>query len=209
MCTGAEIVGLALSGGGLLMDQFSQNDAAEQQQKILNNAQAEQDRLNTRKENTITKFAADTFNPATRDQRYEEAATKNESSLADALLSANGGTEGEIKQGAEGNLSDDYTRGKAASTANATEDIIKRAKLMSRNNAAGLMYNDESLKGGQLSSDVLGINAAGSRNSSATRASLNGVDNSGSLAAGLLMAAGQSAPNSSIFKKQAIPGMTG
>ncbi len=209
MCTGAEIAGLALSGIGQVMNMSSQNDAADKQQRIINNAQAETERLNTQKANTITKFATDTFNPATRDQRYEQAATKGETSLADALLSANGGKEGEVNQGAEGNLSSDYVRGKATATANATEDIIKRAKLMARNNAAGEMYNNESLMGGQLASDVLGINSAGQRVNSATRAQLSGVNDTGSLAGGLLMAAGGALPNSSIFKKAAIPGMTG
>ena len=209
MCTGAEIAGLALSGIGQMMNMSAADDAAEKQQSIINNAQDETDRLNTQKANTITKFATDTFNPTTRDQRYEQAATKGESSLADALLSANGGKEGEVNQGAEGNLSSDYVRGKATATANATEDIIKRAKLMARNNAAGEMYNDESLMGGQLASDVLGINSAGQRVNSATRAQLSGVNDTGSLAGGLLMAAGGALPNSGIFKKAAIPGMTG
>lgn len=206
MCTGAEIIGLALSGGGLVMNQMSQNDAAEQQQKIINQAQQETERLNQKKSDTINNFAADTFNPATRDQRYEQAATKGESSLAEALLDANGGTEGEIKQGAEGNLSSDYVRGKATATSNATEDILKRAKLMARTNAGSQMYEDESLKGGQLASDVLGINAKGTRTNNAARAGLAATQDNGSLAAGLLMAAGGAAPN---FKKAAIPGMTG
>lgn len=193
MCTGAEIVGLALSGGGLLLNQSASDDAAAQQQKIINNAQEETSRLNTKKADTINKFAADTFNPVNRNQRYEDAATKSESSLVDALLSANGGESGEIKQGAEGNLSSDYVRGKASSTASATEDILKRARLMGRNNAAGNLYEKEGLAGGQLASDVLGINSATQRVGSATRAGLSGVQNDGSLAAGLLMAAGGSA----------------
>ena len=198
MCTGTPIDGMlfsaALSGAGMLLNQNAADDAAEQRQRIIDNAQAETDRLNTQKANTITKFATDTFNPATRDQRYEQAATKGESSLADALLSANGGKEGEVNQGAEGNLSSDYVRGKATATANATEDIIKRAKLMARNNAGGEMYNNESLMGGQLASDVLGINSAGRRVNSSTRAQLSGVNDTGSLAGGLLMAAGKSVP---------------
>jgi hypothetical protein len=195
MCTGFEstLLSAAISGAGMLMQQNAADDAAEKQQSIINNAQAETDKLNTQKANTINKFAADTFNPVTRDQRYEQAATKGESSLADALLSANGGKDGEVNQGAEGNLSNDYVRGKATATANATDDIIKRAKLMARNNAGSEMYNDESLKGGQLASDVLGMNAAGQRVNSATKAQLSGVQDNGSLASGLLMAAGGSA----------------
>jgi hypothetical protein len=60
---------------------------------------------------------------------------------------------------------------------------------MARNNAGSLMYGNESLKGGQLASDVMGINSQGTRNANATKTALNNVDNSGSLVGGLLMGA--------------------
>lgn len=194
MCTGAEIVGLALSGGGLLMNQMNQNDAAENQQRILSQAQEEQSRLNGKKADTITNFAAETFNPTTRDQKYEQAAVKNESSLKDALLSASGGEGGEVYGGTQGNLSDDYVRGKAKATADSATDIANRARLLARSNAAGNMYNDESLAGANLASDVLGINAAGQRTRSATNSALNAQNNQGSMLAGLLTTAGMAAP---------------
>jgi len=184
-----EIAGLAAAVGGTLMQQQSASDAADKQQSIINQGAEENTQLSKKKENTIQNFAESTFNPTTRDQSYENAATKNESSLADALLSANGGESGEVKQGSEGNLSNDYVRGRATATANATNDILNRARLMARNNAGGLMYGDESLKGGQLASDVMGINSTGTRSANATRSALSGVDNKGSLVGGLLMGA--------------------
>lgn len=186
MCTGMEIAGLAAAVGGTVMQQQAADDAANKQQSIINQAAEENTRLSKQKENTIQNFAESTFNPATRDQSYENSATKNESSLSDALLSANGGNEGKVSQGAEGNLSNDYLRSKATATASATDDILNRARLMARNNAGGLMYGDESLKGGQLASDVLGINSAGTRSANATKTALSGVNNNGSLAGGLL-----------------------
>jgi len=180
------LISAAMSGAGTLMQMNAAEDAASKQQSIINQAAEETSRLNTKKADTINKFAADTFDPATRDQRYEQAAIKNESSLSDALLSANGGKEGEVNQGAEGNLSNDYVRSKASATASATDDILKRARLMARNNATGLMYGDESLKGGKLASDVGLINGSMQRTNNAARTDLSGVRNNGSLAGGLL-----------------------
>lgn len=187
MCTGGEILAVGSALAGTYLQQQAADDAAERQQKIINQGAEENSRLQAKKADTITNFAKDTFDPTTRDQTYEAAATKNESTLKDALLSAQGG-EGEVYQGTEGNLSGDYARSKAAATASATQDIMKRAKLLARSNAGNLMYNDEALKGGTLASDILGINASGSRNNSATQAGVGSVRNNGSVLGGLLVA---------------------
>lgn len=186
MCTGVEIAGLAAAIGGTVMQQQAAEDAANKQQSIINQAAEETAKLNTKKSDTINKFATDTFDPAKRDVNYENAATKNESSLVDSLLSANHGNASEVAQGAEGKLSDEYTRAKAGATASATDDILKRARLMSRNNAAGLMYGKESLDGGNLSSDIGLINGSISRTNNDAKTQLSGVNNTGSLAGGLL-----------------------
>lgn len=186
MCTGGEILAVGSALAGTYLQQQAADDAAKQQQKIINQGAEENSRLQAKKADTITNFAKDTFDPTTRDQSYEAAATKNESTLKDALLSAQGG-EGQVYQGTEGNLSGDYARSKAAATAGATQDIMKRAKLLARSNAGNLMYNDEALKGGTLASDILGINSAGSRNNSATQAGVGSVRNNGSVLGGLLV----------------------
>lgn len=178
-------IGSALAG--TYLQQQAADDAAERQQKIINQGAEENSRLQAKKADTITNFAKDTFDPTTRDQSYEAAATKNESTLKDALLSAQGG-EGEVYQGTEGNLSGDYARSKAAATAGATQDIMKRTKLLARGNAAGLMYNDEALKSSVLGSDILGINAEAERNNNATRTGAASVRNKGSVLGGLLVA---------------------
>lgn len=177
------------------MNVQANEDAADRQQKIINNAAAETADKNNQKANIVETFAEDIYNPATRDQSYEQAATDNESSLVDALLRANGGSDGAIRKSAEGNLSSDYTRAKAASTALATEDILKRAKLMGRSNAAGNMFNNELLKRGQLNSDIAGINSSINRTNNAANAALSGVRNTGSLAGGLLTGLGSAGMN--------------
>jgi hypothetical protein len=209
MCTGVEIAGLVMAAAGTKMQMDAQADAADKQQSIINNAQAETSRLNEKKADTIQNFASKTFDPTARDGKYEAAATKNESSLVDSLLSANNGKASEVAQGAEGKLSDDYTRAKAGATASATDDILTRARLMARNNAAGLMYGQEQLDSGQLSSDIGLINGSMQRTNNDARTQLSGVNNNGSLAGGLLTGLSGAVSNSNIFKKSAIPGMTG
>lgn len=188
MCTGGEILAVGSALAGTYLQQQAADDAENQQQKIINQAAEENSRLQSKKADTITDFAKDTFDPTTRTQAYEDAATKNESTLKDALLTASGG-EGQVYQGTEGNLSSDYSRGKAAATAKAGQDIMDRTRLLARSNAGGLMYNDESLKGSKLASDILGINAAGTRNNNAAQAGVGSVRNNGSVLGGLLMGA--------------------
>lgn len=200
MCTGAEIAGLALAAGGTVMQQMSAGDAADQQRKIINQAAEETAKKDVQKQNLITNHTTDVYGADNRDKRYEDAATKQEGSLTDALLSANGGNTGEVTQEAQGSLSNDYTRNKAAATAAASDDILKRIRLMARSNASGLMYNDEQLKGGQLSSDVAGINSDITRTNNAANTALGGVKNNGSLAGGLLTGLAPLATNEN-FKK--------
>lgn len=177
-------IGSALAG--TYLQQQSASDAADQQRKIINAGAEENSRLQAKKADTITGFAENTFDPTAREQRYEEAATKNEGSLKDALLSASGG-EGKIYTGTEGNLSSDYGRAKAEATSKAGQDIMNRTKLLARSNATGLIYNDEGLKGGVLASDLMGLNAAGTRNNNATQAGVSSVSNKGSVLGGLLL----------------------
>jgi multidrug efflux pump subunit AcrA (membrane-fusion protein) len=189
MCTGAEIAGLALAAGGGIMQASSADDAADKQQIIINQADEQTKKLNQQRQQITTDFADKTFNPATRDQSYEAAATKQEGSLVDALLKANAGSDGEVTNATQGTLSDDYTRARGTATANATEDILKRAKLMARNGAGGLLYNQEALNGGQLSSDIAGVDSKVNSVNRSTNNNLATAGNKGSLIGGILSGA--------------------
>lgn len=179
-------ISTAITGVGMLMQQNAADDAAKKQQDIINRAAEEEAKINKQKADTVQNFAADTFDPAKRDQRYEDAATKQETSLVDALIKASGDGKDNVAQSAEGNLSSDYARARATQTANAAEDIRKRAKLMARSAAGSLMYNDESLKGGQLASDLAGLGYDANRVRRSANTQLGGVQNNGSLAGGLM-----------------------
>lgn len=181
------ILSAALSGVGMIMQQNAANEAASKQQRIINQAAEEEARLNKQKADTIQNFAQKTYDPAARDQRYETAAAKQEQSLVDSLLKANSAGEGgDVSNSTQGALSEDYERARGAATAAATDDIMKRARLMARQGAGSLMYNDETLKGGQLASDLAGIGYASNRNNRYADQQLKGVRDQGSFAGGLL-----------------------
>lgn len=210
MCTGVgEVAAIALAVGGSVLQAKAADDAANKQQRIINQADEQTKNLNQQKQLITQDFADKTFNPATRDQNYENAATKHEGSLVDALLKANEGNGGgEVSNATEGTLSSDYTRARGTATANATEDILKRAKLMARNSAGGLMYNDEALKGGQLSSDIAGFDSRVNGVNRSANTSLAAAGNKGSLIGGILTGAAPMVGSykGDIFKKAVIPG---
>lgn len=187
----AAVVSVVAGAAGTAVSMKSANDARNKQQAIARRAAEEADLLNNQREQLTQKFTKENFDPVQRDERFEQAAKTNETSLIDALTAAhNGGsTAGEVKSGAEGNLSSDYTRAAGAATASATEDMLKRARLMSRTNAPGLMYGEEALKGGQLASDIAGINSRINRTNSAANNAINGAADQGSLVGGLLVGA--------------------
>ena len=189
MCDPISAIALssALAAGGTLLQAESASDAAKNQQRIINEAAEEAKKLDQQRQLITQNFTDKTFNPTTRNQNYESAATKQEDNLVEALLRANEGSGGgEVTNATQGTLSDDYTRARASATASSAEDILKRAKLMARNNAGGLLYNDEALKGGQLSSDIAGVNSKINRVNKSAENSLAMAGNKGSLIGGLM-----------------------
>ena len=190
MCTGAEIGALVLSAAGTAYSASESADAADRQQSIINAAAEEDARLNDKKAATIEDFAADTFDPAKRAERQEKAIVKQEESLVDTLKRAAGGKTAEVEQAAQGNLSSDYVRAKGEATSAAAADIMERARLAARQAGGSLMFNDESLRGGQLSSDIAGINSTSRRNGRYASNAVAAAADKGSLVGGLLQGAG-------------------
>lgn len=197
----AALIGLAISAAGTAYSANASADAADKQQSILNAAAEEDSRLNEKKANAIENFAADTFDPAKRAERQEKAITKQEDSLVDTLKRAAGGKAGEIQQSAQGNLSSDYVRSKGEATSAAATDIMQRARLAARNSGGSLMFNDESLRGGQLSSDIAGINSSSRRNGRHASSAVTAAADKGSLVGGLLQGAGSAIGSYSVNKK--------
>lgn len=186
----AALIGLAISAAGTAYSASESADAAAKKQSIINAAAEEDARLNEKKANTIEDFTADTFDPAKRAERQEKAIIKQEESLVDTLKRAAGGKTAEVEQAAQGNLSSDYVRAKGEATSAAATDILQRARLAARNAGSSLLFNDESLRGGQLSSDIAGINSTSRRNGRYTNNAVTAAADKGSLVGGLLQGAG-------------------
>lgn len=173
-----------LSAAGTAATVSSANAAERKRANILNAAQAEVSELNKRKASKVDNFARDTYDPTKRGEVREKQIQGQESSLVDALMASG---DKSIKD-AEGNLSSDYLRAKATSETAAADDILKRAKLAARNAGAGLMYEQESLGGNQLSSDLAMLASQGRRATNAAGTAAGRVRDRGSLAGGLLSA---------------------
>lgn len=179
------LLSAAASAGGTYLQYDAASEAADQQKRILANAEEENQRLNKAGEEAIDQFAEKTFGAQDRGQRYEAAAKGREQSLAEALASAQPGD----AQAASGNVSSDYLATAAQSRADSMGDAQKRARLMARAGAGGLLYGQESLMGGQLASDLAGLGVKARRNDRYARNAAGAV-NGGSLAGGLLTGAG-------------------
>lgn len=187
MCTGAEIAILSAvsSAGGMYMQNEAANDAANERRNIAAAAEAESQKIGAESERTVNDFAQKTFDPTKREQNYEQAADEREISLAQALSSAGGET-----TGASGAVSSEYLSGRDASAAASSAEAAKRAKLLARTGAGGLLGNREAMMGGQLSSDLAGIGAKSARNSRYANNAINNVGPGTSLAGGLMSGLG-------------------
>lgn len=166
------------------MQSEAASDAADQRQRIATQAEEENQKINKAGEETVNQFAEKTFGAENRDQRYEEAAQDREQSLAEALSSAR-----TTPTEASGNVSSDYLQARQASTMDAGAEAAKRAKLLARTGASSLMYGQEGMMGGQLSSDLAGLSDKSRRNTRYAQTASGNVKGD-SLAGGLLSGLG-------------------
>lgn len=187
MCTGAEgaLVAAAVSAGGAYMQQQSADEAANKQQSIINNAAEENQAVAKEGEKLTNDFAKDVFDPAAREQRYDQQVGQREQSLGAALASAN--TESPT---ASGNVSGDYTMASNASKAAGGAEAAKQAKLMARVGGSGLLYGSEALMGGNLASELGGVGQKLRRNGQYAQTAAGAVRDTGSLAGSLMQGAG-------------------
>lgn len=188
MCTGAEtmLLSAAMTTAGTMMQQDAADDAAKKQQQILAQGEEENQKINKAGEESVNEFAEKTFGAESRDQRYEDVASQREKTLADSLLEASAGA----SNGATGNVSSDFLGGQRTAQADSAAEGARRAKLLARTGAGGLMYGQESMMGGNLASDLAGLAQKSRRNANYTQNAAGAVRNDGSLAGGLLSGLG-------------------
>lgn len=201
MCTGLEIAALAATAGGTYIQSEAASDANNQRLMIARQAEEENQRINKAGEETVNDFAEKTFGAENRDERYEEAAQTRETSLAEALSSAR-----TTPEQASGNVSSDYLQARQTSDMGAQAEAAKRAKLLARTGATSLMYGQEGMMGGQLSSDLAGLSDKSRRNSRYAQNAAGNV-NGDSLAGGLLAGLGGAGLSSAASKPGAYGGI--
>lgn len=176
----------ALSGAGMLLQQNAADEAAAKQQRIIRQGQEEDARLSRLRESSIQNFADENFSADKRNANYEAAAAKSEADLTQSLSDATGDTNDIKRVETEGNLSGDYLRGKGQATVDATADIMKRLKLLSRANASGLLYNNDTTATNKMNESIAKYGSASRRNQDYTNTRLSAAQNKGSLVGGLM-----------------------
>lgn len=188
------LLSAALSGAGMLLNNNAAQEAESRQRRILRDAEEATRKKNQQKNALLEDFTKDTYTPETRLQSYEDAAKDTETKLVDSVKSEATGSNG-VPINAQGKLSEDYIRSNAQASASSLDDILERARLMSRAGAGGNMFMNEGMKTNELNSQVGILDSAGRRitNDAVTRA--NGVQNNGSIAGGLLMGAAPAVNN--------------
>lgn len=193
---------LASSAGGAYLQHNAASEADNKRQMIARQAEEENQRINKAGEQTVNDFAEKTFGAENRDTRYEEAAQGREQSLAEALSSAK-----VTPTEASGNVSSDYLQARQASSMGADAEAAKRAKLLARTGAGALMYGQEGMMGGQLSSDLAGLSDKTRRNSRYAQNAMGAVGSGDSLAGGLLAGLGGAGLSAAASKPGAYGGI--
>lgn len=196
-----EIAALAATAGGTYMQSEAASDAADQRQRIMMQAEEENQKINKAGEETVNDFAEKTFGAENRDERYEQAAQTRETSLAEALSSAR-----TTPEQTSGNVSSDYLQARQTSATAADAEAAKRAKLLARTGATSLMYGQEGMMGGQLSSDLAGLADKSRRNSRYAQNAAGNVRGD-SLAGGLLAGLGGAGLSAAASKPGAYGGI--
>lgn len=188
MCTGIEPMLLGSMGAsvlGTVLQNQAAEDAADEQRAILAAGEEENQRINQRGEQAVNEFADKTFKAENRDASYEDAAKQREGSLSEALTQASTPV-----ANSTGAVSSDYLHGMTTAKTQMSDDAAKRAKLMARAGAGSIMLGNESMRGGQLASDLAGLSQANRRNSNYARNAAGQVRNNGSLVGGLMSGLG-------------------
>jgi hypothetical protein len=189
MCTGGEALAVQalMAAGSAYAAKDSADSAANEQKKIIAQGEEENANINKAGNERVNQFAKDIFDPNARDKRYEEAATQREGSLSSALTDA---APKAAVENAGGKLSSDFLNASAASSDAAMVDAQKRGKLLARTGAGGLLYGNEAMMGGDLQTDLAGLQQQSRRNGMYTGQRVGNVRNQGSLAGGLLSGLG-------------------
>lgn len=144
MCTVELVIGGLLSAGGAYVQNQAQQDAVKKQQRIVSQAEENQNRRQHEQQNLLLADAMK-FDPATRQDSMNAEAAKIEQGIGQALAETNSAAP-QADSGATGNVSAEYAKARADSVANETAKAADMARMMSRVRAPTDMMGNENLE---------------------------------------------------------------
>lgn len=179
------MIALAAAAGGTYLQHQETEKAANRQQQAINDALARQDEYAAKARQVATQNA-EQYDPKTRLEKYDEAATKAGDSLAQTLATV---TESQpsTSLAASGKMSNEFLAGSARAKAAETERALQMARLMGKVRAPTDLTQQEGYANADAASriGVLAGNAAG-----AYRAAQPGINAAGRTNSGTMLAAG-------------------
>lgn len=169
-------VSTAMTLGGTLLQGLMANQAANKQQSIINAASAREDNI-SKKNIALAMDNAQSYDPKLRDQRTADAASSISNSLA-STLAGNTDTANTTNDNT-GNVSKDFSMGKAKAVADRTAEGIKQAHLLGAMRAPSEMRLNESYKLGDTNAQIAASNHDIQNIDNAARVDANGVQTNG------------------------------
>lgn len=198
MCEPATIGALALSAAGSYMQSQAQDEAADKQQKAINDSLELQDQYSQKAEAKALENA-DQYDAKDRLVKFDETRQAAGDSLAQQLTASREAAPQTAQP--SGRMSQAFLTGDAKAKADQFEQSINMAQLMGKMRGAGDMLTDEGYKNADYATQLglIGRDANGSARASQAGINAAGQVDSGSmLAGGLLSGAGSSLLSSNL-----------
>lgn len=184
MCDPMSIASVAASLYGAKMQSDAQNDAADRQQKAINNSLEQQDQYSQKAEAKALENA-DQYQANDRLKKFDEARSDAGDSLAQQLTQAREAAP--ATSAPAGRMSKEFLNGDASAKADQFAKSIEMAQLMGKMRGAGDMLTDEGYANADYASQLgmIGRNAQG-----AGQAAQPGITAAGKVDSGALMLGG-------------------
>lgn len=185
MCDGYSWVYALIAAAGAYAQNEAANDAADRQQKALNDALDVQDQYSKKAEQTALQNA-DEYKQDTRSERLEEAKTAAGDTLAQSLIKSREDS-GTVDQ-AQGRLSSTFDTDRSSKMADQFQKSVDMARLMGRMRGVQDMIGNESITNADYASRLgtIGRNAKGAYDAAQPGIISAGKVNSGQVALGAL-----------------------
>jgi len=172
----AQLLPMALSLGGYLMNSNAQQEAADEKRNILNQQLARDEAAQKKS----TQMVTDEAKNFSGDKRLNDMAT-NEQAIstqqnADLQAGAGGNQVGSFDtSGDAGNVSEDFIKGKAQKAVSEGNRLTSLAREIAKTRAPGVLQNNEAERRADLSSTLQNLFGSNSNMAKATENDANSV----------------------------------